>query len=93
MFVAGKGLDDLREENRCAPSASTTRRVTVKQENLQGISVSCLGSHYMVKIDGVEIHNVRAYHLEQNSDGNVRLTLDLSCEYAETQIALKQPAQ
>lgn len=47
----------------------------------------------MVKIDNAEIHNVKAYHLEQNSDGSARLTLDLSCEYAETQIALKQPPQ
>lgn len=63
------------------------------QENLQCISVSCFGSYYMVKVDGVEINNVKSYHLEQNNDGSVRLTLDLSCEYAETQIALKQPAQ
>lgn len=65
----------------------------MKQEHLQCISVACLGSHYMVKIDGVEINNVKNYHLEQNSDGSTRLTLDLSCEYAETQIALKQPTQ
>ena len=65
----------------------------MKRENLQCISVSCLGSHYMVKIDNAEIHNVKAYHLEQNSDGSARLTLDLSCEYVETQIALKQPPQ
>lgn len=65
----------------------------MKKEYLQPISVACFGSYYMVKINGVEINNVKSYHLEQNSDGSVRLTLDLACEYAETQITLKQPAQ
>ena len=65
----------------------------MKKEYLQPISVSCFGSYYMVKINDVEINNVKAYHLEQNSDGSVRLTLDFPCEYAETQIMLKHPAQ
>ena len=59
--------------------------------NAQTISVSCFGNYSMVKVDHQEINNVKSYHLEQNSDGSVRLILDFSCEYAETQIILNQP--
>ncbi len=59
--------------------------------NAQTISVSCFGNYSMVKVDDAEINNVKSYHLEQNSDGSVRLILDFSCEYAETQIILNQP--
>lgn len=63
----------------------------MKKENLQSITVSCFGKYYSVKISGVEINNVKAYHLEQNGDGSARLTLDLDCCFAETQVALNQP--
>ena len=64
----------------------------MKRKDLQSITVSCFGKYYSVKIDGVEISNVKAYRLEQNSDGSARLTLDLDCCFAETQAALNQPA-
>lgn len=64
----------------------------MKREDLQSIAVSCFGNYYSVKIDGVEISNVKAYCLEQNSDGSVRLTLNLDCCFADTQVALNQPA-
>lgn len=63
----------------------------MKREDLQSITVSRFGKYYSVKIDGVEISNVKAYRLEQNSDGNALLTLDLDCCFAETQAALNQP--
>lgn len=64
----------------------------MKKENLQSITVSCFGKYYSVKIGGVEINNVKAYHLEQNSDGSARLTLDFDCCFADTKMALNQPA-
>lgn len=64
----------------------------MKREDLQSISVSCFGKYYSVKIGGVEIGNVKAYCLEQNSDGNARLTLDFDCCFAETQVALQHPS-
>lgn len=72
--------------------AAKLRRFSMGREDLQSIAVSCFGKYCSVKIGGVEISNVKAYRLEQNSDGSARLTLDFDCCFADTQMALNQPA-